>query len=74
MGLTRYCEAHGTGTPLGDPLEATAIGNSFRSCRSEQEPLFVGSVKSDIGHLEGSSGLAGVIKVVLALVTQPRVS
>ncbi|KAF2264111.1 ketoacyl-synt-domain-containing protein [Lojkania enalia] len=67
MEFTRYCEAHGTGTPLGDPLEATAIGNSFRSYRSEEEPLYVGSVKSNIGHLEGSSGLAGVIKVVLAL-------
>jgi acyl transferase domain-containing protein/NADPH:quinone reductase-like Zn-dependent oxidoreductase/aryl carrier-like protein len=67
MALTRYVEAHGTGTPLGDPLEATAIGNAFRSFRSEAEPLYIGSVKSNIGHLEGASGLAGVIKVVLAL-------
>jgi acyl transferase domain-containing protein len=43
--LTRYCEAHGTGTPLGDPLESAAIGNCFRDYRSDEEPMFLGSVK-----------------------------
>ncbi|KAF1948945.1 ketoacyl-synt-domain-containing protein [Byssothecium circinans] len=67
LGLTRYCEAHGTGTPLGDPLESAAIGNSFRAYRSDEEPMYLGSVKSNIGHTEGASGLAGVLKAVLAL-------
>ncbi|PVI03918.1 ketoacyl-synt-domain-containing protein [Periconia macrospinosa] len=65
--LTRYCEAHGTGTPLGDPLESGAIGKCFRDCRSDEEPMYLGSVKSNIGHTEGASGLAGVIKAVYAL-------
>ncbi|CAI6333724.1 unnamed protein product [Periconia digitata] len=65
--LTRYCEAHGTGTPLGDPLESGAIGNCFRDYRSDTEPMYIGSVKSNIGHTEGASGLAGVIKAVFAL-------
>ncbi|RAK87226.1 polyketide synthase [Aspergillus costaricaensis CBS 115574] len=67
MGVTRYFEAHGTGTPIGDPIEARAIGTAFRSYRSEETPLYVGSVKSNIGHLEGASGIAGFIKAVLVL-------
>ncbi|PYH68553.1 type I polyketide synthase [Aspergillus vadensis CBS 113365] len=67
MGVTRYFEAHGTGTPIGDPIEARAIGMAFRSYRSEETPLYVGSVKSNIGHLEGASGVAGFIKAVLVL-------
>ncbi|KAF7128246.1 hypothetical protein CNMCM5793_002788 [Aspergillus hiratsukae] len=67
MSLTRYFEAHGTGTPIGDPIETRAIGTAFRRYRSPEEPLYVGSVKSNIGHLEGASGVAGVIKVILAL-------
>ncbi|KAI2998093.1 hypothetical protein CAN33_0028820 [Aspergillus niger] len=62
---TQYFEAHGTGTARGDPIEARAIGAVFGSTRSE--PLYVGSVKSNIGHLEGASGLAGIIKATLAL-------
>ncbi|KAL3473816.1 hypothetical protein BJX99DRAFT_260932 [Aspergillus californicus] len=65
--LTRYVEAHGTGTPVGDPIELSAIGNVFGSSRSSEEPLFVGSVKANIGHLEGASGLAAVIKAILIL-------
>ncbi|KAL2818527.1 hypothetical protein BDW59DRAFT_165475 [Aspergillus cavernicola] len=67
MAMTRYFEAHGTGTPVGDPIETRAIGAAFRKSRSKDEPLYVGSVKSNIGHLEGASGIAGVIKVILAL-------
>ncbi|KAF4179877.1 hypothetical protein CNMCM7927_001594 [Aspergillus lentulus] len=67
MSLTRYFEAHGTGTPIGDPIETRAIGTAFRRYRSPEQPLYVGSVKSNIGHLEGASGVAGVIKVILAL-------
>lgn len=64
-----YFEAHGTGTPAGDPLEAGAIGAALgRHRRSgDANRLYVGSVKTNIGHLEGASGLAGVIKTVLAL-------
>ncbi|GIC84422.1 type I polyketide synthase [Aspergillus udagawae] len=67
MSLTRYFEAHGTGTPIGDPIETRAIGMAFRRYMSPEKPLYVGSVKSNIGHLEGASGVAGVIKVILAL-------
>ncbi|KAL8962774.1 MAG: hypothetical protein Q9193_000876 [Seirophora villosa] len=67
MAKTRFFEAHGTGTSIGDPIEARAIGECFRSHRSPQEPLYVGAVKSNIGHLEGSSGFAGIIKAVIAL-------
>ncbi|GAA91228.1 polyketide synthase [Aspergillus luchuensis IFO 4308] len=67
MGVTRYFEAHGTGTPIGDPIEARAIGTAFRPYRLEETPLYVGSVKSNIGHLEGASGIAGFIKAVLVL-------
>ncbi|KAF7953322.1 hypothetical protein EAE96_006533 [Botrytis aclada] len=64
---TRYFEAHGTGTPLGDPIEAGAIGSVFRKYRSTTEPLYIGALKSNIGHLEGGSGVAGLIKTVLVL-------
>ncbi|KAI8633359.1 putative polyketide synthase [Xylariaceae sp. FL1651] len=67
MEPTRYFEAHGTGTAIGDPCEARAIGSSFEDVRSSSDPIFVGAVKSNIGHLEGASGLAGVIKTVLVL-------
>ncbi|TVY39720.1 Reducing polyketide synthase [Lachnellula subtilissima] len=67
MAPVRFFEAHGTGTALGDPTEAKAIGNSFRSYRSAEEPLIVGAVKSNIGHLEGGSGIAGLIKTVMIL-------
>ncbi|KAL2863130.1 uncharacterized protein BJX67DRAFT_384987 [Aspergillus lucknowensis] len=64
---TRYFEAHGTGTAVGDPTELRAIGAVFRPHRSKEDPLYLGSVKTNIGHLEGASGIAGVIKVILAL-------
>ena len=62
---TGYFEAHGTGTPIGDPREAGAIATAFKDHRTE--PLVVGAVKSNIGHLEGASGLAGLIKAILVL-------
>ncbi|MHB8974801.1 MAG: type I polyketide synthase, partial [Pirellulaceae bacterium] len=62
-----YVEAHGTGTALGDPIEMGALGAVFAPARDPQRPLLVGSVKTNIGHLEGAAGIAGLIKVGLAL-------
>ncbi|KAF2177891.1 hypothetical protein K469DRAFT_601543 [Zopfia rhizophila CBS 207.26] len=67
MAKTRYFEAHGTGTPVGDPTEAKAIANAFKQIGSSRKPLYIGSVKSNIGHLEGASGIAGLIKTILVL-------
>ncbi|XXH03794.1 hypothetical protein Hte_010200 [Hypoxylon texense] len=64
---TRYVEAHGTGTAVGDPIELKAIGNVFGSIRTPQQPLYVGSIKSNIGHLEGCSGLASIVKSIMIL-------
>ncbi|KAI2602442.1 ketoacyl-synt-domain-containing protein [Hypoxylon sp. NC1633] len=62
-----FVEAHGTGTRVGDPIEATAIRNVLGSGRTPRDPLFIGSVKSNIGHLEGASGIVAVIKSALML-------
>nr|AUY61968.1 polyketide synthase [Clonostachys rosea] len=67
MAHTRYVEAHGTGTAIGDPTEAKAIGSAFRAYRSSSDRTYIGAVKSNIGHLEGASGLAGLIKAILVL-------
>jgi len=66
----QYFECHGTGTPIGDPLEARAIHEAFFSGKSgapASEPLYCGSIKTVIGHLEGCAGLAGILKASLAL-------
>ena len=60
-------EAHGTGTLLGDPIEARALGTVLGRGRAGDAPLLVGAVKSNLGHLEAAAGVAGFIKAVLAV-------
>lgn len=61
-----YIEAHGTGTAVGDPVEAAAIGEVLGKARPADDPIMVGSVKTNVGHLEPASGMAGLLKIVCA--------
>ncbi|MFC3999001.1 beta-ketoacyl synthase N-terminal-like domain-containing protein [Nocardiopsis sediminis] len=63
----QYVELHGTGTPVGDPIEAAALGSVLGASRQAARPLAVGSAKTNIGHLEGAAGMAGLIKTALSI-------
>ncbi|MEU5848471.1 type I polyketide synthase [Saccharopolyspora shandongensis] len=63
----QYVELHGTGTKVGDPVEARALGSALGEHRPADHPLPVGSAKTNIGHLEGAAGIAGLLKVVLSI-------
>lgn len=66
--LTGYFECHGTGTPVGDPLEVEAVASAMnRERKPEDEPLWIGAVKTNIGHSEAASGITAVIKAILAV-------
>ena len=66
-GEVDYLEAHGTGTPVGDPIELRAVASAFGPGRAPERPLLIGSVKTNMGHLEAAAGVAGLIKVALAM-------
>ncbi|MFF1924896.1 beta-ketoacyl synthase N-terminal-like domain-containing protein, partial [Streptomyces sp. NPDC058221] len=63
----QYVELHGTGTPVGDPLEAAALGAALGAVREDGTPLLVGSAKTNVGHLEGAAGIVGLLKAALSI-------
>src|SRR5690606_29949913 len=66
-GDVGYIEAHGTGTRVGDPIELKALGAVLSEGRAPNTPCWIGSLKTNIGHTEAASGMAGLIKAALAL-------
>ncbi|MET8977519.1 type I polyketide synthase [Streptomyces sp. NPDC004539] len=66
-GDVQYVELHGTGTPVGDPIEAAALGEALGRGRRPGDPLLVGSAKTNVGHLEGAAGIVGLLKALLSL-------
>ncbi|WP_262702282.1 MULTISPECIES: type I polyketide synthase [Streptomyces] len=63
----QYVELHGTGTPVGDPVEAAALGAALGTVRTDGTPLLVGSAKTNVGHLEGAAGIVGLLKTALGI-------
>ncbi|RRS10216.1 SDR family NAD(P)-dependent oxidoreductase [Pseudoalteromonas sp. J010] len=63
----QYIEAHGTGTSLGDPIEVNALGTIFKSAKSAENPLYIGAVKTNMGHLEAAAGISSFFKTALAI-------
>ncbi|KAF7502391.1 hypothetical protein GJ744_005857 [Endocarpon pusillum] len=67
LSQTGYFECHGTGTPVGDPIETHSVGSVFASTRAQNDPLLIGGVKSNLGHSEAAAGITALIKTVLAI-------
>ncbi|MGK7228830.1 type I polyketide synthase [Streptomyces hygroscopicus] len=63
----QYVELHGTGTPVGDPVEAAALGAALGTARTDGTPLLVGSAKTNVGHLEAAAGIVGLLKTALGI-------